>query len=164
MIYPDKQTIDKYMKNITANGDLVSYRHKNYGPTTSSGNEGRFNVSGQTAFYVASGVACARAEVPNWADRDCYEIQAGTQIYAFDLVQYSMDYDCADLFVISKEDGGYSIPQAFATHLTSMAPVSAILYKSAALYGQEQFGVNLVVLPFTGYELESNFFGKQKEY
>lgn len=159
----DRETIDRYMETIVTDGTLVSYRHPKYPTHKPSLLENRFNVVGQCATYAASGMACAQAEVPNYGDRECFEITPGLEIHAFNLAAYARDHGVSDLFTMSKEDGGYSLPQAFASHLTSTAPVSAIIYESHALKEQGKVGLNLVILPFEGTELDAGFFKKKIE-
>lgn len=153
----------KYIREIEATGDLISYRHKDYPANSPSKKEGRFNLDGRTAYYAASGDACAKHEVPNISERECYEIKRGAIIHAFDLPLFAKEHDCSDIFLLSKEEGGYSICQELAEYLTTQTPpVSGILYQSHALNEKGQIGYNLVILPINNETLEEAFFEKRK--
>jgi len=152
-------TAKNYMIAIDVQGDWVCFKNPQYPPNSISGVEGRMNEEGQSCYYAASGVQCAQAEVPNWTDRDLYKIMPH-RIHAFDLPQFAKDNNCEELFLKSKEEGGYKVCQSLASHLNNEVAVTGVLYSSYQSYNQSDSGLCLALLPKSGQLVGDTYFIK----
>ena len=151
------QAVQDYTKICRPTGDWVSYRHPDYPPTSSSLSEGRFNQSGTTAFYLASGIWVAQKEVPEHALRDLYKVSSHDIIY-FDLFQFSFDRGFHEEFLKSKAEDGWGLCQATSLHLTANHGLSGILYSSHKAHINGMQGFNMVILPQKGSLVGDTFF------
>jgi len=149
--------VQEYLVQIEVQGDWVCFKDAKYPPESVSGRENRFNVHGQACYYAASGIQCARAEVPNWNDRDLYSITPHT-INAFDLPRFARDNKCENDFLRSKAEGGYAICQSFAQHLGNTAGVTGILYNSYEMHQQASEGLCLALFPESGQLVGATYF------
>lgn len=154
-------TAKNYMISIDVQGDWVCFKNPIYEPKSTSGVEGRMNPEGQSCYYTASGVPCAKAEVPNWTDRKLYNITPHT-IHAFDLPRFSRDNDCEDLFLKSKEEGGYQACQSLASHLNNEVAVTGVLYSSYQSFQQGTSGLCLALFPESGKLVGETYFIKDE--
>jgi len=145
------------IRPIEINDDWVSYRHPEHSLNSASLHEGRFNHSGQTAYYIASGDHCGQREVPNHRERVRCSVKKGT-INVFDLPALAACYNYDESFVKQREGGGWDICQEVSTYLTTNHQVSGILYQSAACHKNGQQGICLAVLPGKGQNLPEDFF------
>ncbi len=150
---------EEYLTSIEIQEDWVCFKDPVYPPNSVSGRENRFNVEGQSCYYAASGVDCARTEVPNWTDRDLYRIKPHT-VRAFDLPRFAADNDCNDLFLKSKEQGGYEICQAVAEHFNNELAVTGVLYNSYQSHLQGGSGYCLALFPESGCLVDDTYFMK----
>ncbi|MEX2578399.1 MAG: RES domain-containing protein [Verrucomicrobiales bacterium] len=153
----NEAVLNGYIRTIEINDDWVSYRHPDYPFDSASLQEGRFNLSGQTAFYAASGDYCGQFEVPNYYERVPCSVKKHT-IYAFDLPAFAADYNHEEAFVQQHDDGGWDICQEVSNYLTTSHPVSGVLYQSAACHKEGQHGICLAVLPSQEQTLPNEFF------
>lgn len=152
-------TAKAYMRSIQIEDDWVCFKDSQYPPESVSGRENRFNIDGQGCYYAASGVECARAEVPNFAERDLYRIKRHT-INAFDLPQYAKDNGCEDEFLKAKDEGGYEICQSIAQHLNSRVAVTGVLYNSYESNLQGKSGQCVALFPESGCLVDDTYFIK----
>lgn len=153
------EDITKYLMAINVTGDWVSSRDPIYPVNSASKAENRYNREGDVAYYVASGNATMKAEVPNWTGRDLYRV-APTTIHAFNLAAWSAEKDCYDDFLKSKEAGGYGVCQLATDQLTGVYGMSGILYNSHPMNEAGKTGYCLVILPQSGQLVNDTFFVK----
>lgn len=153
------EDVDKYTVPIKVTGDWVSFRHPDHPANSASLSGGRFNENGQTAYYLASGIDSAKAEVPNWPQRELYKV-APTTIHAFDLAAWSKEKGCHEEFLQSKKEGGHGVCQRAAEQLTGLHGLSGILYNSEPMHALGRAGYCLAVLPASGQLVDGTFFVK----
>lgn len=152
--------LNGYVRPIEIIKDWMSYRHPEYELNSASLQEGRFNLSGDPAFYLASGDYCGKFEVPNYYERIPCEIKPHT-VYVFDAPSFSKDYGYNEAFVQKKENGGWQFCQEVSQYLTDNYSVSGILYQSAALHEEGERGYCIVILPGRDQKIEDDFFIKR---
>jgi hypothetical protein len=144
----DVAVANGYVTTIHVTTGIVSYRHANYPINSSSRAEGRFFRSGTSAYYGASGLDVAQAEVPGFQSRLlCYFSEGPVQI--FDLPRFADEYGYGDAFIRPKESGGWGICQSAGHYLTEFKGLSGIIYQSQKLASRGEFGINLVIRPLT---------------
>jgi hypothetical protein len=153
------EEVQKYIVPIQVTGDWVSFRHPDFPMNSASHSAARFNKEGETAYYLASGVATAKAEVPKWEERELYKVAPAT-IHAFDLASWSKDHGRYEDFLRSKQDGGHGVCQHVADQLTHVHGLSGILYNSEPMYAAGSTGYCLAVLPPSGQLVDGQFFVK----
>ena len=107
---PPHTDIKTYLVKIDVAEDWVSFRHPDYPPDSASKQPNRYNRAGDTAYYLASGYDIAKAEVPNWMERDAYKVAPGT-IHASNLAQWSKDKGYYDHFLQSNNAAGHGLCQ-----------------------------------------------------
>lgn len=149
--------VEKYIRPLDINADWMSFRHPDYPLNSASLQEGRFNLPGETAYYMASGNYCGQFEVPNHYERIPCGIASHT-IYAFDLPAFATDYGHEGKFIQQRDDGGWNVCQELAGHLTNSHSVSGVLYQSAACDIAGQSGYCMVILPNKEQSLPDGFF------
>ncbi|MBE7494797.1 MAG: hypothetical protein HS117_07620 [Verrucomicrobiaceae bacterium] len=149
--------LGSYVTDLTINADWVSYRHPDYPWTSASLIEQRFNNSGQTAYYVASGDYVGQVEVPNHYERVKCSLAAHT-VKVFDLHRFSEDYGYTDKFVQERSAGGWHVCHEVSDFLTSNFGISGLLYQSAAAHADGQFGYCVAIIPGREQQLPSDFF------
>ena len=157
--YLTPDAIHDYTKKSTPTGDWVSYRHPDYAPNSSSMQEGRFNVQGSTAYYLASGIWVAQKEVPNYHLRDLYMVSPH-EISYLDLYQLSLDCGFHSEFLRAKEDDGWKLCQVASQILTQNYGLSGISYASYQAHKDGELGINMVILPQQGSLVGDTFFIK----
>lgn len=148
----NEAVLNGYIRTIEINDDWISCRHPDYPLDSASLQEGRFNLSGQTAFYAASGDYCGQFEVPKYYERVPCSVKKHT-IYVFDLPAFAAAYNHGDTFVQQRADGGWDLCQKVLTYLVTTHPVSGVLYQSAACHKESQHGICLAVLLGQGQAL-----------
>jgi hypothetical protein len=153
------EEVQKYTVPIEVTGDWVSFRHSDFRPNSVSLSAARFNQDGEPAYYLASGVDTAEAEVPNWQERELFKV-APTDIHAFDLAAWSKANGQYENFLQSKQDGGHGVCQQVADQLTHVHGLSGILYNSEPMYAAGSTGYCLAVLPPSGQLVDGRFFVK----
>ena len=147
----------QYVIDLPINSDWVSYRHPDYPWSSSPRQEQRFNESGQPAYYLASGDYCGQVEVPKHYERVPCKIAPHT-IHAFDLHRFSKDHGYGDTFVQQRASGGWAVCQEVSLFLGRQFGITGVLYQSAALHEQGQFGNCLAVIPNREQQLPDDFF------
>lgn len=152
--------LKEYILAIEINYDWVSYRHPDYALNSASLQEGRFNLSGTAAYYLASGDYCGQFEVPQYYERIPCSIKPHT-IYAFDLPAFARAYSYDKAFVEQREDGGWAVCQALSQFLTTNHAVTGVLYQSAASHKHGQNGYCLAILPGEDQSLPDDFFSRK---
>lgn len=153
------EDIQKYTVAIDVTVDWVASRDPRFPVNSVSRLENRFNQAGETAYYVASGSATMKAEVPGWEDRVTYRCSASV-VHAFDLARWSEDHGRREDFLKSKTKGGYGICQQVATQLTGVYGLSGILYNSHGMHAAGATGSCMVILPPSGSLVGETFFVK----
>src|SRR5260221_166548 len=151
------EEIEKYKITVQITGDWLSSRDPDFPVNSVSRQANRFNRDGESAYYLASGSATMKAEVPNWQQRETYRV-APTTIHAFNLASWSLDNGCYDDFLKSKADGGHGICQQVSDQLTNVSGLSGILYNSERMRAAGETGSCLVILPHTGSLVDDTFF------
>lgn len=154
-----QEDIDKYTITINVTGDWVSSRDPNYPVNSASQKANRFNRDEDIAYYLASGKATIKAEVPTWQERETYRV-APTTIHAFDLPAWSTENGLYAEFLKSKDAGGHGVCQEVTDQLTGVYGLSGILYNSERMHAAGQTGFCLVILPQSGQLVDSTFFVK----
>ena len=149
----------KHLLSIRIGNDWLSARDPNYPVNSASKVENRYNREGDVAYYLASGNATMRAEVPNWTDREVYQV-APIMIKAFDVASWSFEKGCHDSFLKSKAEGGYGLCQQITDQLTGVYGVTGMLYNSQPRHANGETGVCLVLLPPSGQLVDGKFFIK----
>jgi hypothetical protein len=153
------EDIAKYLMPINVTGDWVSSRDPRYLVNSASKAENRYNREGDVAYYLASGNATMKAEVPDWTGRGFYRV-APTIIHAFDLPSWSVEKGCYGDFLKSKESGGYGVCQMATDQLIGVHGLSGILYNSQPMHEAGKTGYCLVILPQSGQLVNDTFFVK----
>jgi len=149
--------LTSFLSNRVGAGYFSTFRHPDYQPNSASLQENRYNPCGVTAYYAASGVDVARAEVPNWEERDLYNISP-TTINAFDLASWSHDNGVHEDFLRSKQENGHELCQEISKELTFDHGISGILYNSEPVHTKGQTGYCLAILPQKGKLVGDTFF------
>ena len=151
MILPDD--IQRYTVEIPLTGDWVCFRDPIYPiasvPPAHLGHQNRFSGPGEYAYYFASGVETAQAEVPDWRSREAFTVKAGT-INAFNLAQWCADHHRQEEFLRSKQQGGYDLCQNVARELTGQYGMTGILALSAGQNARGQNGYCLALYTPSG--------------
>ena len=151
------EDIKKYTVSIDVAVDWVSSRDPNYLVNSVPKLANRFNRDGDTAYYLASGVATMQAEVPKWQERETYRVSASS-VHAFDLASWSVDNNCYEAFLRSKTEGGHGVCQQISDQLTGTYGLSGILYNSEPMHAAGSTGYCLVILPPSGSLVDGTFF------
>jgi len=151
----DDATVMTYTKPININEDWVSYRYSP-DPYGASLQPSRYNIASQSGFYMASGVKCAQAEVPNHEVRQLYSVTPQT-IYAFDVISFATDKNLGDVLLAAKEYGGHQICQELSTYLTKSQGLTGIFYQSYQMLQRGQTGYCVCVLPRSDQTIDESF-------
>lgn len=151
----DEDTVKAYTKPIKINADWVSYRYAP-NPYGASMQPSRYNIAGQSGFYLASGINCAQAEVPNHEERELYSVKPQT-IYAFDVINFARDYNLEDILLAAKESGGHQVCQEISTHLTASQGLTGIYYESHQMRQKGETGYCVCVLPRADQKIDESF-------
>jgi hypothetical protein len=151
----DQQTVKEYTKPITVNADWVSYRYAP-NPYGASMQPGRYNVSGQFGFYMASGIKCAQAEVPNHEFRELYSIKPQI-VNAFDILSFAEDRKLEEVILAAREHGGHEVCQDLANHLTTTQGITGVFYQSYQLLQRGETGYCICVLPRPDQTIDETF-------
>jgi hypothetical protein len=146
-----------YIRDIDVNPDWISYRNPDYPLTSASCAEQRFNTSGCSGYYIASGDYVGQLEVLNHFERVKCNVTAHT-VKVFDLYQFSVDYGYTDAFVQQRDSGGWYICQQVSDFLTTTFSITGILYQSAALHQFGEVGCCIAILPGREQQLSVDFF------
>lgn len=121
--------VQDYVVEFPISGDWVSYRYS-ASPYTASKKEGRYNLDGQDAFYLADTQKTAELEIRfNFDQKELYRVQAGS-IYAFDAQRFAENYNLSHPLTGSQEEGSYEFCQNIACHLTDKYGLSGVYYPS----------------------------------
>jgi hypothetical protein len=155
--------IAKYTVPIDITADWVSSRDPNYPVNSVSRQENRYNLEGDSAYYIASGSATMQAEVPTYQERETYRVSASI-VHVFDLASWSHDNGCRDVFLQSKANGGHGICQQISAQLTNVYGLSGILYNSEPMNAAGKTGSCLVILPPSGNLVGDTFFVRDCGY
>lgn len=151
------EEIQKYTILINVTKDWLSSRDPKYPVNSPSKLANRYNRDGDTAYYLASGIATMQAEVAGWQQHKTYYVSP-TMIHAFDLPSWSLDHNCHEEFLQSKELGGHGVCQQITDQLTGVYGLSGILYNSAPMHAAGRTGYCLVILPQSGHLVDDTFF------
>ncbi|MHB1078220.1 MAG: RES family NAD+ phosphorylase [Prosthecobacter sp.] len=151
----DEASVKAYTKAIEINADWVSYRYAP-NPYGASLQPSRYNVAGQSGFYMASGVQCAQAEVPNHEERDLYSVKPQT-IYAFDVLSFATDKNLDDVLLAAKNSGGHQVCQELSNYLTATRGLTGIFYQSYQMLQRGQTGYCVCVLPRPEQTIDESF-------
>ena len=151
--------IEKYTIPVNVTEGWVCSRNPQYQINAASLQPGRFNLSGEAAFYIASGSMTMQAEVPKWQDRVTYPCSSSL-IHAFDLAAWSEDNGCRDAFLKSKEENGHGICQEISAQLRDKYGLSGIRYNSERMHASGLTGSCLVIFPASGSIIDDTFFVK----
>ena len=151
----DEETVKKYTKPIEINQDWVSYRFPP-NPYGASLKPSRYNVEGQSGFYLASGVKCAQAEVKNHEFRDLDKITPQT-IYAFAVISCATEQNLKDVVMTAQEYGGHSVCQELSQHLTMSQGLTGIFYQSYQMQQIGDTGYCVCVLPKEDQKIDASF-------
>lgn len=154
-----KETISGYLKPFQIGHEWVSARHPDYPANSVSFQENRFNDSGETAYYIASGIHTMQAEVPNWQEREVFRVSP-TTINCFDLPAWSRDNGVYEQFLLSKKNGGHGLCQKMSRTLRYDFGVTGILYNSEPMLSIGQTGCCLALFPGSGNLVGGTFFVK----
>ena len=149
-----------YIRPIEINQDWMAFRNPNYDLNSASLHEGRFNTSGKSAYYLASGDYCGKLEVPKYSECILCRIKPHT-VYVFDIPAFAVTHNYNDAFVKQRTDGGWEVCQAVSQYLTDNHQVSGFLYQSAAMHNIGETGYCIAVLPGRDQQLEADFFVRQ---
>jgi len=151
----DEATVKAYTKPIEINADWVSYRFPP-DPYGASLKEGRYNIAGESGFYMASGIKCAQAEVPNHDLKELYSITPQT-IYAFDVISFATAKGLNDIVLAAQKNGGHQICQELSTHLTTHHGLTGVFYQSHQMLQQGETGYCVCVLPRADQTIDEGF-------
>ncbi len=152
----------RYRIVIDVADDWVMFKDPKYPVLSASKRANRFNPDDQPAWYTASGIEVAKAEVPNHAEQQLYVLRPGPYV-AFDTQQFAADYNFGDQFLKSKDDYGYGFCQEVATKVMALdTTISGILYTSYAMHKEGKKHTCLAILPPIGLELHEGFFEIKK--
>lgn len=151
----DDETVKAYTKPIEINTDWVSYRYAP-NPYGASMQPARYNLAGQSGFYMASGVQCAQAEVPNYEFRELYSIKPQT-VYAFDVLTFAKDRNLDEVVLAAKEHGGHEVCQELSTYLTTSHGLTGVFYQSYQMEQRGETGYCICVLPRPDQTIDVNF-------
>jgi hypothetical protein len=151
----DEATVKAYTKPIEINVDWVSYRYAP-NPYGASMQPSRYNITGQSGFYMASGINCAQAEAPNHAVRELYGVKPQT-IYAFDVISFATDKKLEDVLLAAKESGGHQVCQELSTYLTASQGLTGIFYQSYQMLQKGETGYCVCVLPRADQKIDESF-------
>jgi hypothetical protein len=155
LVYPDE--ISKYTEYVQTNTGWVSIRNPDYPPNSASGHEGRFNAEGKFAYYLASDIQTAKAEVPHWSSgMHLCKVRPCT-ITSFNITLWANDRGLGDKFLRSEEDGAYPLCQDVAKQVYDLCGISSFIYSSYQMHRQGQDGSCLALLP-EGGTVDGNFF------
>lgn len=146
-----------YVTELTINSDWVSYRHPDHPWESASLREGRFNNSGQAAYYIASGDYVGQIEAPKYYERVKCHVTPHT-VKVFDLQRFSEDRGYGDTFVQQRASGGWQICHEVSDYLTTNFGISGLLYQSAATHAVGQSGYCMVIIPGREAQLPKDFF------
>jgi hypothetical protein len=158
-----EEVCQRYRIVIDTAHDWVMFKDPTYPVLSASMRANRFNPDNRPAWYTASGIEVAKAEVPNHAEQQLYVLRPGPYV-AFNTQQFAVDFGLEDQFLKSKNDHGYGFCQEVAARVMVLdTTVSGMLYTSYAMHAQGKQGVCLAILPPSGVELYEGFF-KIKKY
>jgi RES domain-containing protein len=140
--------VNDYVVEIPITGDWVSYRYSP-SPFTSSKKEGRYNLNGQDAFYLADSQRTAEHEIQfNYDQKELYRVQKGS-IFAFDAQKFADANSLNHPLTGAKEEGSYAFCQSIACNLTETHGLSGVLYPSRQMALLGCSGQCIVLLPKT---------------
>lgn len=138
--------VQEYVVEIPITGDWVSYRYAP-SPFTASKKEGRYNPTGQEAFYLADSQKTAEHEIQfNYDQKTLYRVQT-CSIFAFDAHKFACAYSLNHPLTGAKEEGSYTFCQSIANYLTETHGLSGVLYPSRQMALSGYSGQCIVLLP-----------------
>jgi RES domain-containing protein len=145
--------IEDYVIQIPVTGDWVSYRYEP-SPFTASQKEGRYNIDGKNAFYLADSQLTAEHEILfNYNEKELYRVKPSV-INAFDAFQFAKDNCLTHPLTGTQEEGSYEFCQGIAEHLTESIGLSGVYYPSRQRALKDESGQCIVLLP-KPHQLES---------
>lgn len=143
---------------LPINEDWVTLRDKKYPILEPSMRENRFNKTDVPAWYTASGIEVAQAEVGSHSDLQSYRMMSGLYT-AFDTITFAQRHGLTDNFRSSRESGGYGFCQDVAEIVTGLdTTISGMLYASYEMAKDGKEGYCLAILPQKEIELHEGFF------
>lgn len=151
----NEDAVKAYTKPIQINADWVSYRYPP-DPYGASLQPSRYNIAGQSGFYIASGEKCAQAEVPNHELRELHSVKPQT-INAFDVISFATENKLTDVLLAAKEAGGHQICQELSSHLTASQGLTGIFYQSYQMLQKGETGYCVCVLPREDQKIDESF-------
>jgi hypothetical protein len=152
------QDLDCCKLTLPINENWVTLRHKKYPIFQASMKENRYNKTDVPAWYTASGIDVAHAEVGSHSDLQTYRMRSGPYV-AFNTITFSERHGLTDDFNASKESGGYGFCQDVAEIVTSLdTTISGMLYASCKMAEDGMEGYCLAILPQKEIELHDGFF------
>jgi hypothetical protein len=152
------ETVAKYVVEVDVGPHWVCFKDPQYAAESVSLREGRFNEAGEGCYYLASGVECAKAEVPNWINRQLFTVNPH-KINAFDAQKYAEENGVQDDFLKAKESGGYALCQSIAKQLSDVG-CTGVLYNSFQAYKNGDHGLCMALRPNSGELVSDTYFIK----
>lgn len=129
-----RSDISGYIQAIDTKDDWISFRGTGYPLNSASQQEARFNRSGESAYYFASGDETAKANVADWDKRLKCRVEP-QQLNCFNLRRFAEEKGLSAQYRIAKDSGGYPLTQSTAEFLERQHGVSGLLYASATADG-----------------------------